>query len=215
MTQPETNNNPTSEQPINEKRNNDANFDMSPNGEHKTTLIRFGNDVIDESNANAGHIELSRSNKITNKQSRAVVRTLREKYPVLKTDSDAFIVLALFAQSGGCVKSASGDLNVKAFNTTFRLADIRAIFKELNLRNGFKKYAVTNCQEIGRFMGKREQNGNLYNKLRRMYPEVTFSQVHLLSDFQVDNPDLSNENRAYIFESFKSPNTYKKKKPNK
>lgn len=131
-----------------------------------------------------------------------------QKQHNLNTQEEAIVVLALLFQQGGTARSCDGNMTVKIFNQTFKLANIRKILKDCSCAKGERKLARSLANEIKEIALIMELPGNLYNKIqnKNLFKDFTIEEKVWLSDFQSDNENCPAELRALIFETFKKKN---------
>lgn len=174
------------------------------------TTYQIADALRKEIRENKTNLTLPRNNSLSISITNEILHIASKTLNLTKDES--FIIIAIFAQQGGCAKSCDGNLPISFFNKSYTLATIRKIFTEAKQKNGLRKFAKTHCEEIGKVAEDLGIDGNLYAKISRLHPNKSFSKKEkiLLSDFQLNNPQLSNENKALISETFNKKSTYRK-----
>lgn len=136
-------------------------------------------------------IDVSRSGKLTEEKTRAILNDLMVKYDY-KTINEAATVIAYFCQSGGATKNCDGNFECNLFDKTVKLSFIRRILKNNKETGNLRKLACSMDSFIIEVCIKLELPGNLCKKILSMHPEESFSieQIVYMSDFQLNNPNI-------------------------
>lgn len=156
-------------------------------------------------------ISLPRNTSLKLSQVDLVLRNFAGKNKLSVNQSK--VIIALLFQSGGTNRSCDGNLEISAFDKTFKLASLRKSLSDCKFKGCERKLARALSSEIAFIAKTYEVPGNLTTRIQRMHPEASISlDISVwLSDFQSSNPDCPVVAKNYINESFdrRSPQSKK------
>ena len=125
-----------------------------------------------------------------------------EQYPALTG-------ICMLLQTGGSNASCTGNHTYQFENSFFKLADLPADVKDVTGNSSsMRKVARAFSNRIFSTACVLGEPGNLYRKIQRMNPDITFENddIDWCSDFQSNNPNCPERIRNLINKSF-STNT--------
>jgi len=168
------------------------------------TLQKYLDDIKKDSNSSPSII-LPRSSVLNKAQVDEVIKHFSDN-----TDLDLVqsrIGIAILLQSGGSARGCDGNMEVKVFGKTIKLAQLRASLKYCKHKGRERKLARAIGDDIYIICKNLNIVGNLYNKIKRDNPVIFMSApieiTAWLSDFQSDNKNCPEDCRNLINETFK------------
>lgn len=156
------------------------------------------------------NILIPRSQTLPQKIIDNIKQSIANEYS-LDNPEQALVPLAILFQQGATARSCDGNMTITVFSKDIKLARIRTILRNNNCARGEKKLARSLANEIIEIVQTLELPGNLYPKIKRLYPERNFSieEQCWLSDFQAYNSSTPTELNTLIIETFQNNTTPK------
>ena len=160
-------------------------------------------------------ISIPRSNSIPKNTAKKILQEIVETNE-LSSIEVALTHLTILFQQGGTSRSCDGNLTA-FFEKNVSLSSIRKALKKNGFNRGERKLARTYANEIYAIAAALELDGNLYQKIQRLNPELSFTQSEAcwLSDFQASNEETPSNLRNLINASFNKQKINSTTNPNK
>jgi hypothetical protein len=153
--------------------------------------------------AERSRFKIPRSNTLPDSSVTRIIEQVKEKYSY-STLYEAKTAIAVIFQQGGTSRSCDGNMTINVYDKDVKLAEIRKIIKDSGHSRGERKLARSMASEIQAICVLLEIPGNLFLKISRLNPDMTFDKTEQawLSDFQALNDDTPPKLKALISESF-------------
>ena len=149
-------------------------------------------------------------NIFNKKQCEVVIKNIIEYYKKTEinlSQEDVLIILTKFLQRGGSNKNAQNNITIVHVTATEKTVHFNAeilitILKQINEKATIRQFAKGICNEIAQIAMILKIPGDLSNKIKFDYPNISEDELAWASNFQTQNPNCPELIRNWLVKNF-------------